>query len=267
MTQPQDQPNTRGQCLDYNPDGTDYGAWPGVLQKSTFTLSVYAAGTYSFEIDGTIVTYTAVGGDDAITTTAGLLADFQAKKAAQRSAKAFVETASQTVLRLQARSPDDSYTITNVAVPGGATWTFADATTLRDRLGLGLGVAFVDDDPESLRELGSGDTGATVVGVTVEGYEVAPNSGDPADEDGYDPGSPVTYVHHGRVVVPVETDITSLNDPVYVRIIATGDEEAGAWRNDADGGDAVLVSNARWTLLSYLDNQSRKTAELRVNFV
>ena len=267
MTQPQTQPVTRGQCLEYNPEGTDYGAWPGVLQKSTFTLSVYAAGLYSFDIDGTTVEYTAVGGDDANTTTAGLLADFEAKKAAQRAAKANVLVASPTVLRLQARSPDASYTVTNVTVPGGATWTFADATTQRGRLGLGLAVAFVDDDPESLRELASGDTGARVVGVTVEGYEVAPNSGDPADEDGYDPGSPVTYVHHGRVPVPVETDITSLNDPVYVRIIATGDEEAGAWRNDADGGDAVLVSNARWTLLSYLDNQARNTAEIRVSLV
>lgn len=267
MTQPQVQPNTRGQCLEYNPAGTDYGAWPGVLQKSTFTLSVYAAGTYSFKIDGTLVTYTTTGGDDADTTTAGLLVDFQGKKAAQRSAKANVLAASSEVLRLQGRSPDDSYAITNVTVPGGATWTFADATTQRGRLGLGLGVAFVDDDPESLRELASGDIGTTLVGVTVEGYEVAPNSGDPAEEDGYDPGSPVTYVHHGHVPVPVETDITSLNDPVYVRIVATGDEEAGAWRNDADGGDAVLVSNARWTLLSYLDNQARNTAELRVNFV
>ncbi len=267
MTQPQTQPNTRGQRLDYNPEGTGYGAWPGVIQQSTFTLSVFAAGTYSFKIDGTLVQYVATGGDDADTTTAGLLVDFEGKKAAQRSAKANVLAASLEVLRLQGRNSDDSYTITDVTVPGGATWTFADATTQRERLGLGLAVAFVDDDPESLRKLASGDTGVRIVGVTVEGYEAAPNSGNPADEDGYDPGSPVTYVHRGHVPVPVETDIASLNDPVYTRIIATGDEEAGAWRNDDDGGDAVLVSNARWTLLSYLDNQARNTAELRVNLV
>lgn len=269
MTQPQDQPNTRGQRLDFSREGEGYGGWAGILQTGNFTLSVYADGLYSFKIDGVLVSFTAEPGDDANTATAGLLANYVGNTKALSSAFANIEDASPTLLRLRARSPGASFVISDVVLPGGATFVYADTTTQRGRLGLGIAVAFDDTDPESLRELTTGDTGATVVGVTMEGYEVAANSGDPAEEDGYDPGSPVSYLRMGHVPVPVETDITTLAAPVYVRIIAPGDEEIGAWRGDDDSasGNVVLVAGARWTLLSYPDEQGRNTAEIRTNFV
>lgn len=49
----------------------------------------------------------------------------------------------------------------------------------------------------------------------------------------------------GRVGVDTEDQVTD-GAQAFVRIVATGAEQIGAWRSDADGGDAVVVPGARF---------------------
>lgn len=58
------------------------------------------------------------------------------------------------------------------------------------------------------------------------------------------PTQPMPVLRSGKIYVTTETDITA-GDPVYYRITAADPgQQLGAFRNDADGGDAVLVTNA-----------------------
>lgn len=106
----------------------------------------------------------------------------------------------------------------------------------------------------------SGTAGSYTVGIAAGGvdlgslqlagvalYDAArePNTSaaEYADED------TVSVVQSGAVYVTTE-DACVESDVPYCRITATGSEEAGAWRNDSDSGDAFPVRGARFCLSS-----------------
>lgn len=57
------------------------------------------------------------------------------------------------------------------------------------------------------------------------------------------PTQPMPILRQGKIFVTPETNV-SAGDPVYYRVTAGVGEQLGAFRNDDDGGDAVLISNA-----------------------
>jgi len=264
MSLNQQLPASRGQAFDTR-RGTDRSRfWPGFNVVWTATVGgTYANGVYSFLNNGTLVSVTA-----AASSNAGVAADLKVEHDSIEATFSLAEgTVAGAVLTLEARSPDIAFSLTTPVAPGGATLVLNDATTTVNptRLRPGLFVALSDTDAGSLRRLKTGDTAARIFGVTMENPEMASNAGVAADVDGWDQGAMVTVRTVGEIPVPVEQAVTDLNVGVYARIIAPGTEEVGAARLDVDGGNAILVTNARWSSLSYLDALGQLTADVIVN--
>jgi hypothetical protein len=55
----------------------------------------------------------------------------------------------------------------------------------------------------------------------------------------------VSTLKQGRIYVPVEQDVV-VGDSVYMRTINDSPKVRGAFRKDADSGNALLISGARW---------------------
>lgn len=65
-------------------------------------------------------------------------------------------------------------------------------------------------------------------------------------EDGLLPAACFNVMTVGRIYVPVEEDVAP-GDSVFVRAVAAGAEQAGAFRKSADGTDCIDISaRARW---------------------
>jgi hypothetical protein len=107
------------------------------------------------------------------------------------------------------------------------------------------GYAMADVDGFTCRPLQNGDTAATIakLGILVAVPPVE------ADENGdlvYGEGQDLFFVNDGDLWIMPEVDM-AVTDPVYVRVVATGNEIAGAIRNTADSSDAVQMT--RWQVL------------------
>lgn len=264
MTQPQQQPYIAGQIIDRSRTELRSRVYPARTTKWTATVGgVAASGEYSFFISGTKIQYAATVPPDTNDTIAGSLQlDFIGNNEALKIAYA---TVSGAVVTIEERMPGFGFELTGATQPVGATLDLVDATPAGGDLALGIAVALVDDDPDSIRTLSGSDTAARVFGITAfgPGSELKLNTGNPNDVDVYEEGASVDLILAGPAIVQVETDI-AIGDPVFVRKTATGTEVAGAFRNDADGGDAVQLANAMWIKPSYLDRQKRKVARLLI---
>ena len=90
----------------------------------------------------------------------------------------------------------------------------------------------------------SGDVTGGVVGIVMRSaaMETRRDTYPPS----YAPNQMVNVLRAGRIWTASEVAVTK-HDPVYVRITANGAlNTLGALRNDADGGNAVLVPGAKW---------------------
>ena len=63
--------------------------------------------------------------------------------------------------------------------------------------------------------------------------------------EGYADGDPMPVMKKGRVWVPVEDAVTA-DTAAFVRFVAAGAEQLGAFRSDADGTDAVALPGAKF---------------------
>lgn len=63
---------------------------------------------------------------------------------------------------------------------------------------------------------------------------------------GYPNNHEVTYQVRCTIGVLVETAIAAVSDGVFFRHVATGTQQLGALRNDADGTNATALTNAKW---------------------
>lgn len=77
------------------------------------------------------------------------------------------------------------------------------------------------------------------------GLGVVGRSNTQAQDEGYADGDPMPIIKKGRVWVPVEDGVTA-ETAAFVRFVAAGAEQLGAFRSDADGGDAVALSGAKF---------------------
>lgn len=250
-------PAMRGQIQDHARGDVRSRVWPGHPTKWSVALTgVYADGTYSFLFNGTLVEV-AVTGSSFAGTVVALGAEADSIPVVVKVAES---TADGATLFLEARNLDQDFTLTTPVAPGGVTMTLTDVTEDNSALRPGLMVAL--DDDGRLRKLKTGDTERLFFGVTAINGELDSSVGDPNAVDQWSVGAMVDVVTQGEVPVAVEEPVTSLDNPVYVREVAAGAEENGAFRISADGGDTELLSNARWTSLSYLDVNGQLTAML-----
>lgn len=79
----------------------------------------------------------------------------------------------------------------------------------------------------------------------------------------YDAGVPANVLEFGNAWTASEVAVLK-HDPVYVRVVANGAlNTLGALRNDADGGNAILVTGARW-----MDDAAENVANrVELNFI
>jgi len=121
----------------------------------------------------------------------------------------------------------------NVTITGTLAFTqvlsvdIPAATSTNGTMDVGLGVNL---GPLSLR-------GPKAAGIAV--YDAAREPGTFAQYEA------LGVIHRGRVKVAAEAAVTA-GDPVYVRVVATGDEVRGALRAAPDSTDCVLLAGARW---------------------
>ncbi len=262
MTLPQQQRHTPGEVLDRERSLLRSRAWDAELVTWTVTMTgAPATGPQGYSINGIAINFgAAVPTDTNDTIAQGLEAAHRANTVALRIA---VPTAATNVVTVREFMPGAGFVLTDPVSTGG-TVTLADITVVKGQLLLGLAVAL--NSPTSIRRLDTGDTAANVFGVLVEGGDLQPNTGDPQQDDFYAEGDQVELIYRGPVPVRVEHAV-AIDDPVFVRVTAVAPELAGAFRMDADGGDAVQLTNAAWHGNSFTDNQGRLLAKLALNLV
>ena len=86
-------------------------------------------------------------------------------------------------------------------------------------------------------------TSAQVTGLAGLGVTLRSHTQD--QEEGYSDGDPMPVIKKGRVWVPVEDAVTA-ESAAFVRFVAAGAEQLGAFRSDADGTDAVALPGAKF---------------------
>lgn len=105
-----------------------------------------------------------------------------------------------------------------------------------------LGIGVVDSGGEIGRVPTTGDVAFDILGITVRSpYLTVPFGFFEAEAPAaFTAGSKMSVMRMGSCWVSPEVAV-AVNDPVFCRVVATGSEQAGALRNDADGGDAVAL--------------------------
>lgn len=235
MTLPQFQSYSPGEIIDRSRTKTRSRCYDAPLKRYTVTVGGTAtSGVYSFDVDGTTVSFTANtgAGDDNTDIAVGLAAaaidnDIDVIEICAISRNALV-------LTLTGRETGDSFTVDNAVVTGPGTLTIANTEDgVEGDLELGIGISLVSSDPNSIRRPLTGDT--KIFGVVVEGGNIRKNSGDADEVDRYAPGSPCEIVRSGVVPVVVE-EAVSAGDPIYCRIETDTGKVQGNFRNDAGAG-------------------------------
>lgn len=135
-------------------------------------------------------------------------------------------------------NPSGDMTLTSTQLPGGPS------------LPLGAAVAYSGTDPEDAVEaLSATTTAQDVAGVTVRNLNIEFNRGNRGGFNGTDqffPGECVTVGRQGEFCVQVEDAVTA-GQPCFVRIQnVPNNSVAGAFRSDADGGDAIQLPASRF---------------------
>lgn len=140
---------------------------------------------------------------------------------------AIVTSAAGTIVAAETVLPGNS-----PALPGLACVLVAGATA---------------DDGRMIRLPTTGDAAVAILGVIMLSTStVTPNTGDLGDVNVYRSGATVPVARKGCIWVEPENALAVAGGVVWVRLTAGAGEQAGAFRNDTDGGDAVALTNARW---------------------
>ena len=121
--------------------------------------------------------------------------------------------------------------------------------------GTGRSIIITTDDKSvitvsSAVTLGSSQAGATVaytsadviLGVSAHTHTLVQDANGVVQYAVYDT---VNCLKKGRIYVTVEQDVAT-GDPVYMRTINDSPKVRGAFRKDADSGNALLISGANW---------------------
>lgn len=235
---------TIGQIANCDPDAIATLRAPLLAQISTITVVDNDAGAYSVSVSGVEGSFSA-----SLTVVAQSIAQIANELAdainAQELAQNIVTATSDGVdtITLAFLHSGFSYDVSVASASADLTLALTQAAG-GDSFPLGIGV--VDSGGELGRLPTTGDVALDILGVTVRtpnnlvpfGFNVSPA---PA---GTLAGYEMSVMRMGSCWVVAESAV-SANDPLYCRVVATGSEQAGALRNDSDGGDAVQL-RGRW---------------------
>lgn len=214
-----------------------------VAQVSTVTVGGTAtAGTYTITINGIDVDFVRVAETNAQIATA-LAAAIEAEPSLANVVTAVDSTLDVVITAVHEGTP---FTVAVVApAPGTLTPVLTTSSVVAD-LNVGIVVARVTGTSDRLRVLAPGDAVGDFIGIVERPIGHFENDGQggvfgDTSVDAYDSGSVVSVGRRGRWLVEVEVAVDA-DDSVFVRTTATGTEVFGAFRNDADGGDAIDAS-------------------------
>ena len=136
-----------------------------------------------------------------------------------------------------------AYTITFPSNPGSNM----TLTSLQSATGapIPLGIGVTSDDGVVARRLQTGDTAQDFHGIVVRNAELVQqlSTAQPTTTE-FLPADGLSVMREGEAWVEPEVAV-AVNDPVFVRVTATGSEVSGALSNVTDGGDNVQVAG-RW---------------------
>jgi hypothetical protein len=205
------------------------------------------AGTYTIQFDGPDaealqVSVVAAGAETPAQMVAAFLVAIQADS---DFTNLLVGTDAAPELELDFLHPGQVYVISFPSDPNGILSNTLIQAAGGINLHLGVGVV-----PGSSAEFavapGAGSVDADFLGITVKGtVEIQVNDGLSTSESVFAPGNSVSVMEEGTTVVLTE-DAVAFNGPVFMRIVATGTEIFGAFRSDADGGDAIAIAGAKF---------------------
>ncbi len=199
------------------------------------------AGEYSFEVNGIPVSFTRDGEANA---AIALGLTNEAKSNDLGVFDLVSVSLNGLVLRLEGRTPGDTFDVTNVTAPAPGT---LDDEVIEDGLEsdieLGIGVVLVAADPGSIRRPQAGDT--KIFGVLVRGPNCKPSTGDDDDEDGYTPSSATEILRRGPIKVRVEGE-ASAGDTAYCRVSAETGKVQGEFRSSTGAVSQVTQGDVEY---------------------
>lgn len=163
-------------------------------------------------------------------------------------------------LVLEAKRKDVILKVTGVALGGGSVTNTTPGTTSGD-IPFGRFVLFASNN-EACKAVVNGDTNGA--GIAVK-YHV--NERDTNGNAAWRPGDAVPVLQRGRIDVELDDGITiDATKSVFVRKGGSG--SMGAFRDDADGGDAVALSSygykGRWIGTDTIGSNGKHIAELQI---
>jgi hypothetical protein len=157
-----------------------------------------------------------------------------------------VATDASPILELDFIHPGQVYTLSFPSDPNGILTNALIQAAGGVDLELGVGVV-----PGSSQEFavapGAGTVDADFLGITIAGtVDIMVNDGLSTSRDVFAPGCSVSVMEEGTCVVEVEGAV-AFNGPVFMRIQNAGPgQKLGGFRADADGGDAIQISGAKF---------------------
>jgi hypothetical protein len=247
------------------PTALESYANPKKAKIHTTTIAGFDAGTYTIRLSKASTgeefdISAAAGASIALTCTALETAG----DAMDELLNIVVVSKTATTVVLSFIHPGDDWDISYPSNPNsnmsGVTTQAAGGTDIP------VGVAVVaasnpgDDDNGLFCALPSGSSvDANFIGITTR--NVASNVMD-YDQTGQvsEPGDIVSVMTEGVIWVETE-DTVAYGGTVYVRITASGSEQLGAFRSDADGGDAIVMTGAKF----YSATSGAGLAKIKIN--
>ena len=214
--------STEGECE--RPTATSATAEVWTLTPAAANATDYYAGCSL--ADDPATTYVASYLSDADATVQEIVEGLQTVLAGILPASVAVATEDDTKITLTGPSSGVSIRPVAGSSNASATWTVAQT---------------VAGSPAALtRPIAGFAVRSEHVGAVVDF-----SGGEGSEPTEYPAGGDVAVLEAGVIVCETD-DTVSRFDPVYVRVTATGNEKVGSVRNDADGGDCILLSGARF---------------------
>jgi len=219
---------------------------------ATELVSLINAGETAVEasLDGETVVITQASGSYAtftvVDTTNCSVAQTTVTKATIISNLATVINANETTVTATANTTNLELTSdvgTAMTVVGTTNATVSERTGASSTIGYGLLVSIDNDFPGRAHlPTAAADitTAASVAGITVRSNVV-----ENEDSEGYQVYDEMECLSQGVIYVEVEAAV-DVSDSVYVRHTASGTEQRGAFRGDADTADASILPGARF---------------------
>lgn len=215
-------------------------------QTDAVTAGTVTDGVYSITVVGEEGTFVASHTRSGAETTADVTDALEAAWIALGSAVLNIATMTSDgtdTNQIDFLHPGNSYTVTTVAPSPGTLVATLIVDPNGSNIPLAIGISTTDG--VTARLLTTGDLVTDIWGIVVRNAELVQELGQPTPTVlEFLPADALSVMRSGEAWVAPEVAV-AVNDPVFIRVVATGTEQAGALSNVVDGTDNVLVPG-RW---------------------